>query len=383
MSFLWSDSVITPSRKLRLRRIYHQAMRQFNSYEDLHPEWKKPPFPYEVGAKIQVHPHKPPSLPVPRLPMVYDDMVEREESSPLDRCLKHPPSPGDDGEGAFMLEIIELVDAADGKRSQLVLVRVGPSGGTEHGNEGSLPPFPAELNVVAKFYDPLYFDHDQGDGDPFKSLDSGYSFEAEAYSKMSRLQGNAIPKYYGSYTTSFPVPVADGKEQQRRHVRLILIEFIQGKSMQHASPQDYTQKQRQGIVGCIIDAETAIYANDIVLLDLYPRNIIIKQDDKGSALATRPTQPLSQPQEWPVVLLDFEIVHLDRHSPFYIKHFGRQHFMPGTVISPLLRWDEADKYEGFEGWIDWDWEVWIGERYGKDKASITDKMKEIWGPGLA
>ena len=52
--------------------------------------------------------------------MVYNDMVEREEFSPLDRCLKHPPSPGDEGEGDFILEVLELVDAVDGKRSQLV-----------------------------------------------------------------------------------------------------------------------------------------------------------------------------------------------------------------------------------------------------------------------
>ena len=358
-------------------------MRHFDSYQELHPEWKKPLFPYEVGAKIEVHPHKPPSPPVPPLPLVYDDMVEREDFSPLERCLKHPPPPGEDGEEISMLEILKLVDAADGKRSQLVLVRVRPVGGTENGKKGTFPPIPDEDNVVAKFYDPLYFDHDQSDGDPFKSLNSGYSFEAEAYSKMSDLQGNAIPRYYGSYTTSFPVPVEDGKEQQRRHVRLILIEFIQGVSMQHVNPRDYTQQQRQGILGCIIDAETAIYANDIVLLDLYPRNIIIRQDDEGSALATRTTQSLPHSQKGHVLLLDFETVYLDRHGPFYINYFGRQHFLPGTVISPLLRWADTDKYERFDSWVTWDWQDWIRERYEKDKAGITDTMKEIWGPGLA
>ena len=316
--------------------------------------------------------------------MVYDDMVEREEFSPLDRCLKHPPPPGEDGEETFMLEISKLVDAADGKRSQLVRVRVRPvGGGTGNGGKGALPPFPAEDNVVAKFYDPLYFDHEHGDGDAFKSLGSGYSFEAEAYSMMSDLQGSAIPRYYGSYTTSFPVPVEDGKEQQRRHVRLILIEFIQGISMQHVNPQDYTQQQRQGILGSIIDAETAVYANNIILLDLYPRNIIIKQDDNGSARVTQTTQSSSRSQERQVVLLDFEIVHLDRHQPYYIKHFGRQYFLPGTVISPLLRWADTEKHERFGKWVDWDWQGWIRERYGKDKAGITDTMKEIWGQGLA
>ena len=79
-------------------------------------------------------------------------MVEREEFSPLDRCLKHPPPPGEDGEGSFTLEILELVNAADGRRSQLVLVCVGPNGGTVNRNEGPPPPpLPADVPVVAKF----------------------------------------------------------------------------------------------------------------------------------------------------------------------------------------------------------------------------------------
>ena len=104
---------------------------------------------------------------------------------------------------------------------------------------------------------------------------------------MSGLQGGVIPKYYGSYTTSFPVPGTDGKEQQRRHVRLILVEFFQGKSMHLVQPHDCTQQQRQGIVGRIIDAETAVYATDIVLLDLYPRIIILTPNDRGPTRSVR------------------------------------------------------------------------------------------------
>ena len=35
-------------------------------------------------------------------------------------------------------------------------------------------------------------------------------------------------------------------------------------------------------------------------------------------------QSISQMQKRHVVLLDFEIVHLDRHDPFSIKHIGRE-----------------------------------------------------------
>ena len=362
-------------------------MRHFDSYEHVHPEWQKPPFPYVVGAKIEVHPHQPPSPPVPPLPIVYDDMDEREEFSPLSRCLKHPPPPGEEGEGTLVLEIMELVAAADGTRSQLALVGVEPRKGAEHDgdDETSSQPLPADVNLVAKFYDPLYFDHQQDDGDAFKSLNSGYSYETEAYSRLSSLQGTAIPKYYGSYTTSFAVPAVEenGTEQQRRHVRLILMEFIPGKSMQQANPQDYPQEQRQAIISSILDAETVIYANNIVLLDLYPRNIILKQQQeaKGTGPATRSrTQSVFQLQKQAVVLLDFEIVHLDRHDPYFIKRFGRETFMPGVVISPLLRWIGKEKGENFGDWVDWDWQGWIEERYGKDRVSITDQMKEVWGP---
>ena len=355
----------------------------FNGYHDRHPDWRKPPFPYKVGAKIQVRAHKPPSLSPMRWPIDSKDVAEWEDFSPLERCLKHPPPPGTYDKGSASLEILESIYAADEKNAQLVLVRVRP-GAKEDVSGGKLPSsLPPESTLVAKFYDPLYYDHDQHDSDPFKNVNSSYLFEVGAYTRLSNMQGTAIPKFYGSFTTSFPVPI-EGMEEgieegQTREVRLILMEFIRGSRMLDANPQDYTQQQRQDIMGSVVDADTTIYANDIMLLDLYPRNVMLPQDNQTCKAAPGSTQSPSRSQTRPAVLIDFDTVHLGRNSPGRLSLMGEQYYMPGTVISPILRWAQPRKYNRFAAWVDWNWEEWIAERYARDKPTITEEMKKIWG----
>ena len=361
---------------------------------------------------MKISAHEPPSPPPPRRNINQTDVQEWREFSPLKRCLKHPPPPGVDLPGSALLEIQSPVQAHDDLRSQLVRVQVKPSGDDEGSQKalGKIPPPDSQTQIIAKFYDPLYHDHDQTDVDVFKLIDSTYPTEAGAYTKLSKVQGTAIPHYYGSFTCSFPVraseteDIGDQKEEKEtvegvRHVRLILIEEIPGRSMYSLDPFALSVGQRQSILGAIIDAETAVFTENIRLNDVAPRNTIIRFRQSPSTVAdgenkrqTRSStknqavgnQTLQQLRFDAVVLVDFDAADLGRQSPDLLLHFGEACFMPGVYISPLLRWAEYHGMSAFDDWIEgWDWKNWISERYDGDRAGVTEAMKKEWGHGVA
>lgn len=101
------------------------------------------------------------------------------------------------------------------------------------------PLLATEHHVVAKLYDPLYFDDDDLSFNPFKAVNYNYTREVVTYEVLSDLQGSTIPTYYGSYSLDIPVD-ADNK----RRVRLILIELISGSSMQDLDPEEMPQRVR-------------------------------------------------------------------------------------------------------------------------------------------
>ena len=410
---------LTASRFIPHARKELSSLSAFNmgdepqSYMSTHPNWKKPPIPYIPGAKINISAHEPPSLPPPRRGIRWADVEEWRDFSPLERCLKHPPPPGVNLSGSAVLEIQSLVQAHDDLRSQLVRVQVKPA----NDDEGSkiilskLPPPDGQTQIIAKFYDPLYYDHDQTDGDVFNLINSTYPTEAGAYTKLQKIQGTVIPHYYGSFTCSFPVTAGevkdkdDDKEDENdvvegvRHVRLILIEYIPGRSMYSLDPHSLDVAQRQTILGAIIDAETAIFTENINLVDVAPRNTIVRfrqpPDSATTEESKRPTRSSTMSQAAgdgsqqqlrldAVVLVDFDAADLGRQSPRLLQHWGEARYMPGVYISPLLRWAEYPGISAFNDWTEgWNWKEWIGERYDGDRPGITEAMKKVWRKGVA
>ncbi|RAH48922.1 uncharacterized protein BO95DRAFT_450806 [Aspergillus brunneoviolaceus CBS 621.78] len=145
-------------------------------------ELPKPASPYTPDWRFQAQSHTPPApTPVVRECCISskDERRERAQLSPVERCLKRPPLPCNEGDDTISLE------AGDGHNSQVLTVEV-----------------PA---LVAKIYDPLYFDDDDGYLDPFRCMDMYYTHEANAYPALHELQGLGIPTYFGSYTVNLPV----------------------------------------------------------------------------------------------------------------------------------------------------------------------------------
>lgn len=157
-----------------------------------------------------------------------------------------------------------LEQVGDNQSAQLAaaqVLRVTPT--TNHG-------LPTNLTLVAKLYDPLYFDHDQDDADPFLCVNRDYSLETAAYTALSKLQGTVIPRHYGSYSLEIPVDAT-----KKRFVRLILIEFIPGNSIQQLNPPGFSQLELQTIMKAVVDAESLIYTHNVQHRDIHPRNMLV------------------------------------------------------------------------------------------------------------
>ncbi|KAL1861179.1 hypothetical protein Plec18167_002883 [Paecilomyces lecythidis] len=212
--------------------------------------------------------------------------------------------------------------------------------------------------IVTKIYDPLYF-NDGGYINPFRAVDKHYTHEARTYDVLSDLQGTLIPTFYGSYTLDIPV-----NGHQKRIVRLILLDYVSGKSMQQVNPMDFSQQTRQQIMKSIVDFETLIFQRDIALTDLSPRNVVMRKgvdpDAKGA-----------------LVLIDFAGALFGRtRDDIEAKAVD---MLLGQYISPLLRWKKRMMRWEFNDWIDWDWQSWLQAQYAYTAATITTEIQKRYG----
>lgn len=207
----------------------------------------------------------------------------------------------------------------------------------------------------------MYINDDDFYVNPFLVADKGYTHETATYEVLSEYQGAAIPDYYGSYS----LDISTGTPLHMRTVRLILIEFIPGLSMQKIDPGTFTQVTRQRMMKSIIEFETSVHANDIILEDLTPRNVMVTDLDSKRG---RP------------VFVDFGDASVGCGAVSEQKEPGAFEFhIDYHYISPLLRWYEDQlRDEPFVNWIDWDWQPWLQTEFADTAAAITPGMLEYY-----
>jgi serine/threonine protein kinase len=247
------------------------------------------------------------------------------------------------------LKILEMIRAGDKHSAQVVTVQV------LYVDPLMTNPPPIDVPLIAKFYDPLYFDHERDDVDPFLCIDHAYSHEAAAYKALHKLQGTIIPRFYGSHTCELQIL----NENALRSVRLILMENVHGTCMQKLNPMEFTQSERQNILKAIVDAESLIYTYNVRHRDVHPRNILVLHGDLDTMR---------------VIFVDFGKSLIGRAPP-HVPPEEEQKYDPGVPISPLLRWNQA--WWHFEEWIDWEWHGWLEYNYSSTRTSIMADMAPI------
>lgn len=319
---------------------------------------RKPRIPYVKGWCFNAQQHIPPP-PVELNPSIectvkdVDKSIKMKESHPFELCLRHPPIPGANGPSSLRLQINDTIRIGDRHHVQLVLVEVlavnPPVKGLSQGQQ-----------VVAKLYDPMYIDDDQFYINPFVAADKGYTYEAAAYMALADFQSSAISRYYGSYS----LEISSGQTGRKRQVRLILMDFIPGQSMQSLNPENIPQELRQNLMKSLIEFDTLVYSRNIVLTDLHPRNIIVFD---GNA-----------------VFVDFADTYIGRGALYMQSLFKDFEFRLDNYVSPLLRWNEDHNHVAeFENWyFDWDWQPWLQDEFANTARSITPGMLSHFLPPI-
>ncbi len=308
--------------------------------------------PYLPGSTINIRRHVPPP-PIQRFPDTYNQELEqirllREEMQTLsleERYAKHPPlETNGTGAAAFPLKILGDIRTGISQSAQLVTAR-RLAAGHDH-------------VLVAKFYDPFFWDPNQDDVDPFRAVDVHYSHEAAAYEKLASLQGTVVPNFYGSYTCEIPMGA-----NRSRSVRLVLMELLKGQSLEQLGSnvkELLPQPARQNIMEKLVRAEAMIYGKGVLHNDIYPRNVVIvNPHDRGL------TVPNLR-----IALIDFDFANIEgeEDAPTF-----------QGPISPILRWhdnNEIDEPFKCRGWIDWDWQPWLEEKFSNDQyfRPVTEDM---------
>ena len=305
--------------------------------------------PYVKGAKLTVTERHPPPPPEdPDRFLLPDDIDETQ--SPLTRCVNNPPTTGTPGSETLRLNVVDTLRTGNDRLSQVVMVHLlsGPRFG---------------VCAVAKFYDPLYFLDNDEDLDPFGTVDVRYSRESAIYRHLEARGQPCIASFWGSYSTDIPLGLG-----AFRTVRLILLGYTPGVYMNLLQPADFSQVIRKSLMKAIINAETQLYKRDICFMDLHPRNILVQ----GLIGHTTPN-----PQ---ITFINFTNADMGRSWTSEDPTVEAE-FLPGTYISPILRWghDRVHPFTSyFEGWIDWEWDAWLEKEYRHDVGGITDYMEQLW-----
>lgn len=322
-----------------------------------------PPLPYVKGQVFTVRPHNPPP-PERRTrdccSLTEEGSAERLNVPPLERCLLHPPPAGSYGNSTVEFQIVGEIRAGFSHAAQILTVKI------RHGHRELLKKLENTTTVVAKIYDPLYWDHSDDDSDPFRSVNHHYTHEVATYDRLVELQGTVVPIFYGAYSLELPV---DHPLAASRSVRLVLMEHIHGSSLFQLKPENFSQAQRQRIMKLLIDGESAIHSHDISLGDLHPRNVLVEQDRRSKLNIKR------------VVHIDFGINMMSRCWWADYDPVSEQEQLPGTFITPLFRWLSVfGKVRKFQGWIDWDYQRWLEAEYAHTLSSVTPQMRAEFCP---
>lgn len=323
---------------------------EFGRWKPL-PDPCRPDLPYRHGLNLSIRPHRPPP---PFGITGYSKGPERQESLPgalrqstqSDWCLQYPPTntSTDFDSSERQLHIIDEIACEDGRGPQLVRCYLDEEDGQIY---------------AAKIYDPLYYSYtDREFGTPVDVTwlaDQHYSRECAAYEDLSKAEvdGILVPKYYGSWTFNMALL----HTQAVRPVRMILMEWISGSSMQFLIDcqkiNSFSPEQRLSILAKAMEVECKINFHGVRHGDFAPRNIILVEHTSAKV------------QNYRVLLVDFNYsATFSRPNCKYKRQEATRPISPryrfwGPCPNEFISWvprPHRSQPAAFKGWLRSVWE---------------------------
>ncbi|OAA55885.1 Protein kinase-like domain protein [Niveomyces insectorum RCEF 264] len=312
------------------------------------PDPRKPAIPYRPGYSFSIRRHVPPK---PNCETRREELRRLWYSATqTDWCLQYPPQetppPADAGGPEHTVHIVDAISCYDGRMGQIVRCRLD-----DNRAGGKL--------YVAKTFDALYYPADHTDD---------FVREAAAYGVLSAcgVNGRYTPTYHGAWTFDMPVPAGPGSVPRSRPVRMILMDWIKGASMQSYMDTDRVGTVppacRLAILGKALEADARISACGIHNEDFLPRNVMVA-DASSSSEAGQPVPD--------VYVIDFDHSLVMDHAPGP----GGQRKEKVLPRSPMYHyWDST--FEEFASL--WYFGRWIPQPYREQPAAFRGWLKSRW-----
>jgi hypothetical protein len=320
----------------------------------------KQPCPYVVGFDMEAFEEEPPE-PLGRdydTTLPEDLNVDQRLQTPHELiCYRYQARPGRNlSSEPTRLNITAVIRSGADKGTQVVVV-----------ND----------SMVAKVYDPLFYDPENCLMDAVYAADGEYSREAAAYTHLQHYPDLAdiLPTYFGSYTTQRTATTTiEGRSITYEYpVHIILVEYIRGRCMRGARKL-VPRLARYAVFKQCMDADVRLRHAGVKHGDFCPRNIILV----GTDFETPNVK---------VKIIDFgrSIIFFHPRCEYKnvaarIKETARKWDLLKRLPSPLYCW--WHRMNEFLGWFpnkDGDESVvdaWMWEEYGHNDRYIPCK----WDP---
>lgn len=215
------------------------------------------------------------------------------------------------------------------------------------------------FRAAAKIYDPLYYKpvldlNSSAPRDCVYEAEQAYRNEVAAYEHLenSGQSGGFSPEYYGSWTLSLPITIK-GKPQTR-DVRLILIELLEGTSIEATRVQNapersmgkdsfhYPEEYRFEVLSRALDGYVRLLKTGLDQRDCAGRNVVLVPNSDSDPKAER-VCGLVLPR---VVLIDYNIATISDPP----QEQGDLPPNPAEIFWCEYFWHD------FPGWVPNEWE---------------------------
>ena len=325
----------------------------------------KPGLPYLPGFTAGIHRHctagteSRPHLSEERL----KSMTQSELVATCPATEPSTPAPSDTETAQININAPISIGAVRGP--QIVACTVALSRTSKH------------FQAAAKIYDPLYYNFKTDIGnyprDCVYEADEDYRTEAAAYEHLRKHPGQSsafAPEYYDSWAFALSITV-DGKPQTRT-IRLILMELLDGTSIQATRIQNnpvksmgtdsfhYPEEYRIEVLARAIDGYVRQLRTGLVQGDFAGRNVMLIPKSHGDPRGER-VCGLAMPR---IVLIDYNIARI-----------GNLSLEPGELPANPAEalWGE-DLWHDFPGWVPNEWQDvkvqqdWLLRRFYSDDS---------------
>lgn len=342
------------------------------------PDPDKPDCPYLPGFEVEIKTHTPPP---PFGGKVY---ASRPHASVSDEwiysvtqtkhILTYPPleTPPPAQLDTARLVVTKSLAIGNARGAQVLLCSIIPQG------EGT-----RAFTAVAKVYDPLYYSFVSNIGhvpiNVSRAADEDYSKEAASYKCLCRANqaGSFAPAFFGSWT--FNLPISHKQQRYRRHVRLVLIEYLPGVCMKDLFVRNGTgqtnalhlsEEYRLRVLAILLDGVVRQHHAGIDQRDLAPRNVMLVPPPDKAQLAK------GHPQR--VVLIDYNIATVWEMTK-YGKLPAQLAKLPPNPMKRFWRQSLSD----FDGWVPSEWylnqslcQKWLRCEFGGEKKALYEPIDE-------